>query len=169
MVRRRRQRNALLESLMRSGSIEVGDVLVEHRAKMVFAKDDDVIETLATDTSEKSLAHSVHQWGAVRGLHDANASTLCDAIEPRAELVVVNSDHALGPTLERRGVTHLLGRPGFVRRTRGADVHHLYGVRVNNEEREQGAKPEVVDLQEVTGPDGVRPTELVETPHAAER
>ncbi len=100
VVRRRRQRNALLESLMRSGSIEVGDVLVEHRAKMVFAKDDDVIETLATDTSEKSLAHSVHQWGAVRGLHDANASTLCDAIEPRAELVVVIPDDELWTTAE---------------------------------------------------------------------
>jgi hypothetical protein len=36
--------------LMRSGSIEVGDVLVEHRAKMVFAKDD-VIEALAARTS----------------------------------------------------------------------------------------------------------------------
>jgi hypothetical protein len=92
VVRRRRQRNALLESLMRSGAIEVGDVLVEHPSKMVFAKDDDVIETLATDTSDKSLAHGVHQWGADRCLHDADASTLCDAIEARAELVVVIPD-----------------------------------------------------------------------------
>ncbi len=31
---------------MGSGSIEVADILIEHRAKMRFAKNDDVIETL---------------------------------------------------------------------------------------------------------------------------
>ncbi len=46
VVHRRRQRNMLFESLMRSGATEIVDVLVEHRAEMVLAKNDDVFETL---------------------------------------------------------------------------------------------------------------------------
>jgi len=140
---------------MRSRSIEVPDVLVEHRAKMRFAKNDDVIETLATNTSEKSLAHGVHERGVDCCLHDANASTLCNAIEVRPELAVVISNDELWPTLERRGLAQLLSRPGFVRRARDPHVDHFPGVHVNDEEREQRAKPDVVELKEITGPDGV--------------
>ena len=46
-MRRLRTRNPLLDLLMRSLAIEVGDVLAENRAKMILAKNDEVIETFA--------------------------------------------------------------------------------------------------------------------------
>jgi hypothetical protein len=41
-VRGGRQRNALREPLMRPGAVEVDDILIEHRAKMLFTENDDM-------------------------------------------------------------------------------------------------------------------------------
>ncbi len=56
---------------MRTRSIQIGDVLREHGAKVVFAQDDDVMETLASDAAEESFADnrkpSLCQWTTVSG------------------------------------------------------------------------------------------------------
>ena len=59
-VRRGRSRNALIEPLVRTRSIEERHVLGEDGAKVALAEDDQVIATLASDTAEETLAGRVH-------------------------------------------------------------------------------------------------------------
>jgi hypothetical protein len=84
----RLQRVQAAEALMWSGRVEVGQVLVEHGAKMPLTEDDDVVETLATDTAKEAFAGRVHEGRARGCLEDTNARAVGDAIEVRARLGV---------------------------------------------------------------------------------
>jgi hypothetical protein len=55
---------------------------------MCLGQDDDVIEALAPDAPEKSLAHGVHERRPPRGAQDASTGAIGNAVEPRSELVV---------------------------------------------------------------------------------
>ena len=68
---------------------------------MPFAQDDDVIETLSPDATEKSFAHSVHPRGAGRNLTHFDAGPLRNTIEIRPVLLVPVPDQYLGPGAER--------------------------------------------------------------------
>ena len=96
------QRDALIDSLVRPRGIEVAaNVLPEHTPQVPFAQDDDVIETLSPDATEKSFAHSVHPWGAGRNLTHFDAGPLRNTIEIRPVLLVPVPDQYLGPGAER--------------------------------------------------------------------
>jgi hypothetical protein len=56
---------------------------------------------------------------------------------------------------ERCCLSQLLRRPLLARGARHRDVDDSFGVHVDDEEREQGTEPDVVDLEEVASPDGV--------------
>jgi len=47
--------NLLLDPLMRSGTIEVLDISIEHPVKLLLMQDKQVIETLSTYTAQKVL------------------------------------------------------------------------------------------------------------------
>ena len=67
----------MIDSLVRPRGIEVAaNVVPEHTAQVPVAQDDDVIETLSPDATEKSFAHCVHPWGAGRDLNHFDAGAL---------------------------------------------------------------------------------------------
>jgi hypothetical protein len=59
VVRRSWNGNALIEPLMRPTRVEVGDVLSENRAKVLFSEYDDVVEAFPPNAAEESLAGGV--------------------------------------------------------------------------------------------------------------
>ncbi len=83
-------------------------------------------------------------------------------------LIVVSDDEARS-LAERRGVSHLLGHPGRTRLARHGEVNDLPRSELDDEEREDGSEPDVVDLQKVAGPGlmGSAPPEDVLHGHAA--
>ena len=82
-------RNALPDPLVRPSRIEVAPcVFAKDVPKMRLGQDDDVIEALAPDAPEKSLAHGVHERRPPRGAQDASTGAIGNAVEPRSELVV---------------------------------------------------------------------------------
>jgi hypothetical protein len=93
--------------------------------KVVFAQDDDVVETLASDAAEESFADGVHQWGPYRRLQDADACDACRPIEGRAELAIPVTDDELRSLAERRDVAELLCRPAFARLSSHGDIAFL--------------------------------------------
>src|SRR5450432_2610082 len=65
-----------------------------------LAEDDDVIETVAPDAAEKSLANRIHERSLDCRPKNAHAGALCCTVEVCAELAVVVSNDELGPDAE---------------------------------------------------------------------
>jgi hypothetical protein len=122
---------------------------------MLLGRDEDVIEALAAGTSQESFAHRVHQRRLDRGAQKARTGALGNAVELRTELVIAVADDELRPRSERRRVAQLLRGPPLRRSARYPDVHDSLRVHVEDEEREDGTEPDVVDLQEIAGPNRV--------------
>ena len=55
-------RDALLDALVRSCVIEVGDVFLDDALEMVFAEDEEVVEALPAQTPQESFADGVSLW-----------------------------------------------------------------------------------------------------------
>ena len=84
-----RNRNPLVDPLVGSRRVEVAHcVLSEDVAEMPLGEDDDVIEALAPDAPQESLAHRVHQRRPHGRAHDTGTHARGDAVQDRAELVV---------------------------------------------------------------------------------
>jgi hypothetical protein len=102
------------------------------------------------------------------------AGSLRRPIKVRAELVVSVADDELRPRPEGSDVAELLRGPALGRSPGHRQVDDLLRVHVDHEEREEGAEPDVVDLQEVTRPNGVvaqegpPPLAVARRTHAAE-
>ena len=60
-----------------------------------------------------------------------------------------------GTRADRRDVTKLLRRPLFRWCSRNPNVNDFAGLDVDHEESEQRPKPNVIDLQEIAGPNGM--------------
>src|SRR5690606_27093915 len=133
----------------------VVDVVVEHRPEMPLSENDDVIETLTSNAAEKAFACGVHERNTDCGFEDENARAFGDAVEGCAKLCVAITNNELGAFTEWRQLPQLLCSPALTRFTSHCDVHHLLRVHVDDEEREQRPRPDVVDLQEIASPDGV--------------
>src|ERR1019366_230279 len=114
--------------------------------------DDDVIEALAADAPEKSLADRVHQRRLHGGAHDTGPGARGDAVEGRTKLIVAVPDEELRHVPERRCVAKLLRGPRLRWSARSRHLHDALGVHVDDEEHEDGTEPDIVGLQEVAGP-----------------
>jgi hypothetical protein len=79
-------------------------------------------------------------------------TALCGTFEVGAELAVVVANDELGPDAEGRRLPELLRRP--LRRwvPRYPDMHDLFGVDVDDEERKDRPEPDVVGLQDIARP-----------------
>jgi len=122
---------ALSDPLVRPRDIEVTEaVLLQHVLDVPHAEDDDVIETVAPDAAEKSLANRIHERSSECGPKNAHAGALCGTVEVGAELAVVVADDELGPGAEGRSLPELLRRP--LRRWVPSypDMRDLFGVDV---------------------------------------
>src|SRR5882724_2539056 len=134
-LERSRSRHALSDPLVRPCDVEIVEaVLLQHVLDVPLAEDDDVIETVAPDAAEKSLANRIHEWRLDCRPKNAHAGALCNTVEVGAELALVVANDELGPDAEGRGRPELLRRPLCCWVPRYADIHDLFGVDVDDEE-----------------------------------
>lgn len=147
-------RNALAESLVRSGSVEVSGVLAEYATKMLFAQDDHLVEALAANAAEEALADGVHVRRAHCRRDDPDTRAGGYAVELRAEFAIVAQEQLRSDPALRR-VAQLLGSPGRARTSRNREMNHLARAQVDDEEREQRPEPHIIDLKKIARPGGV--------------
>ena len=89
---------ALSDPLMRPSDVEIVEaVLLQHVLEVPLAEDDDVIEALAPDAAEKSLANGIHERSMNGRPKNADAGALCGMVEVGAELAVVVANDELRP------------------------------------------------------------------------
>jgi hypothetical protein len=81
--------NHLFESLMRSGLIEVVNILSEDPAKMAFVEDKDVVQALSADTAEEALTDGIRPWGMRGSRSSLDSASGCDSGEQRSIRAVV--------------------------------------------------------------------------------
>ena len=154
---------------MRSGFVEIAEaVLIHNSRKMALAKNDNLIQTLSPYAPKKTFAPSVHEWSPHCRSHDFHSGAFRHSVEFSAKLVVVIADDHVGALAEWRNITQLLRRPLLGRCSRDFDVNDFAGLDVDHKEGEQWSKPNIVDLQEVAGPNRmVREKRLPALAHAA--
>jgi hypothetical protein len=122
---------------------------------MSYAKDDDVIQTFASDTSKESFTNGINQGCPNRRTQYFYPCAFCNAIEFGSKFVVVIANDEFGPFTEWRDVPKLLGRPFRGWRTSDTNVHNALRIDIDDEERKYGAKPDIIGLQEIAGPNRV--------------
>ena len=115
----------------------------------------DVSQTLRPYAPKIALAPGVHKRSPHCRSHDFHSGTLRHSVEFSAELAVVIANEHIGTLAERRNIAKLLRRPLFSRCSRDSNVNDFAGLDVDHEESEQWPKPNVIDLQEIAGPNRV--------------
>src|SRR5450631_2501192 len=97
-----RSRHALFEPLMRARGVEIAKaILLEHPTEVPFAENNNVVEALAPDAAEKSLANGIHERSLNGRPKNADAGALRGAVEVGAELAVVVANDELGPEMPK--------------------------------------------------------------------
>ena len=150
-----RNRDLLTDPLVRAASIEIRAVLSKHTGQMSYAKDDDVIQAFAPGTANESFTNRILQGRLNRCAQYLDPSTLRNTIKFSPELAVIIANDELGPLTEWRDVPKLLGRPFRGWRTSDTNVHNALRIDIDDEERKYGAKPDIIGLQEIAGPNRV--------------
>ncbi len=69
-----RLRDLLLDALMRSGTIEVLHIGVQHPLELLLMQDKQMIETFSTDTSEKALTDGIRARSVIGCFEHLNAT-----------------------------------------------------------------------------------------------
>jgi hypothetical protein len=98
----RRIRNTV-DTLMGTSRIEVVDVFAHQSSQMTFTENDDMIQTLASDTTDETLARRIGFRCAHGYFEDLNMAGR--AREVCAKLVIIVADQKPWSLLKRRGFT----------------------------------------------------------------
>ena len=122
---------------------------------MASPEDDDVIEARTTNADKMALARCIHKRSPYRRSYDFHSSTFRHSAEFSAALVIVITNDHTGTLAERSDITKLLRRPLFSRCSRDSNVNDFAGLNVDHKKSEQRTKPNIVDLQDVGGPNRV--------------
>ncbi|MEO8900119.1 MAG: hypothetical protein ABI627_01225 [Polyangiaceae bacterium] len=122
---------------------------------MALAEDEHVVETLSPHRAQETLAHRIHQRCPNGRLQHAHVGTGGDVVEAAAEFSISVSDDESRSLAKWRGISELLGSPLFGRIASDSDMHDTLGVHIDDEESEDGSKPDVVDLEKIAGPHSV--------------
>src|SRR5512145_3490111 len=119
---------------MRSCCVEIpSDILAQHASQMVFAENDDVIQTLASHSAKKPLANRIHPRRAWRDLHDLDIGTLSDSVECRTILGVTIPNQQQWSRAKWGDLAQRLRRPLLGGYASHAYVDNPFGIHVNDE------------------------------------
>ncbi len=146
-------RYSLPQTLMGPSAIEVDlDVLLQNATKVSLAEYDYVVEALPAHQTKEAFADGDQIGRARRDLDNLDVSGLGQGGERLPERLVVVSDEVLRSVAVRRVLPELLGRPSVSGAAGDVEVNESPGGVYHEEEREDGAKAHVVELQEVARP-----------------
>jgi hypothetical protein len=133
-----------MHALMRSGSIEVGQIRVEHTVELLLMKDQHMVKALTSHASQKAFAGRIRSWRKIRRFEDLHVARCCYTGETRSELVVIISNKVLGSLPIRRGFSQRFGYPAVGRELRNTYVDDF--ARFQREYPVSVIRPEYVPL-----------------------
>src|ERR1017187_2247314 len=149
-------RDPLPDSLMGSCLVEVLLVLGDEPTKMLVIKDDHMVEDLAPCAADKSFSHGVHVRGPHRARDHPDPHALRYTVKRRSELSVAISQQDLRCFSVHCCVSQLLGCPLLGRVSAGCCVDNLARAEMHDEERIHLSEEDVIRLDEMAGPRGIR-------------
>src|SRR5947209_14150842 len=86
----------LLDPLMRSCLIEVGDIAIEHALELFLVKDEEMVQAFLSHTSQEAFTDSISLWGMNRRLKNLNCTCRRHTSKARPEFAVVIPYQILG-------------------------------------------------------------------------
>src|SRR5260221_11967252 len=107
------------------GSIEVLSVGVEHAVELLLMEDEQVIETLASHTSEKPFTDGIGSRGVIRCFEHLDATRLRNSREAHSKLAIIITDEVLRPLAIGGGPPKLPWGPRAPGRSCDADVEYF--------------------------------------------
>jgi hypothetical protein len=113
--RLRLARDALLDALVWSCVIEVGDVFLDDAVKMALAEDEEVVKALSAETPQESLTDSVGLWRPDRRPQNLDVSPLSDPVEGCPVLAVIVTNEESRRFAQWSSIAELLSDPGVGR------------------------------------------------------
>ena len=145
-------RNLLSDPLMRSCLVKVVDIGSQHPLELLLLQDEQVIETLATYTAQKAFTDGIGPWGVVGRFEDLDAAGCGHTRETGSKFAITITDEILRRLSKGSRFPQLLRGPDVGWRASDPHMDDSARVQIDDEEGKQGAKEEVGDLQEITGP-----------------
>ena len=122
---------------------------------MIRANEKHVVQRLAPQAADKSLAKWIHVQGTHSGFDHFRPHTLCHAVEHSSKFFIPVADQKPRLYSVHRCVAKLLRSPLLRGAARGRSVHYLARPLVHDEEKKHGPKQQVVGLHKVAAPDVV--------------
>jgi hypothetical protein len=120
-----RFRNLLVNPLMRSCLVEVGDIAIEHALELPLMQDQQVVQAFLPNTPQKAFADGVGAFCMNRRFEDLDRARFRHTSKARPELAIVITNQILGGLPIRGGFPKLLGHPSIGRGACHADMDHL--------------------------------------------
>jgi hypothetical protein len=114
----------LLDPLMWPGLIEVLNVDVEHAVELLFMQDEQVIETLASHTSENPFTDGIRSRGVIGCFENLDGTRLRNSREADPKLAIIITDEVLRSLAIGGGLPKLLCGPRVGRTSCDADMNH---------------------------------------------
>ena len=105
-------------------SIEVLNIGGEHAVQLLLMQNEQVIETLASHSTEKAFTDGIRSRGVIRGFENLNITRLCNSREAHPKLAIIITDEVLLPLAIGGGLPKLLCGPSVGRTSCDADVDH---------------------------------------------
>ena len=129
------------------GSVKVEYIGVKYPLELLLMEDEQVIETLATHTSEKAFTHGIRSRGVIRCFENLYSTRMCNPSKGRPKLAIVIPKKVFRPLSIRCGEPSLLCGPSIGGRSCHADIDHPPRVQFDDEESEKRAEEEVSDWE----------------------
>ncbi len=145
-------RNLLLDALMRPGLVEVEKRRMKHPMELLLLQDEQVIETLSTDTAHKPLTDRLGSRCMGRRGEHLVAEGCGHAREMRSTRVLTISKEIVRPLSIGSCLPALLGSPGVGRKARSPNVDDLARFQFKEKKRKERAEAQVSDGQAIAGP-----------------
>ena len=145
--------NHVFESLMRSGLIEVVNILSEDPAKMAFEEDKQMVQALAADTAEEAFTDGIGPWRVERSREHLDPAGSNQASDQGTVLAVIVTHQIPRLLSKRRGLLQLLGDPRIGWMPGHSDMHNFARAELDDDEGKERPKAEVRDLEKVASPD----------------
>jgi ABC-type sugar transport system ATPase subunit len=115
------QSYSLLPWLSVSANVALEDIFFHLFSQVSLIYDQDMIQTLATHTPDKSFTDGIGFWGTDRGSEDFNLGG--SAIKLAAEFLIIIPNEETRSFVKRSGFTELLSNPAIRRRAGDAEVN----------------------------------------------
>ena len=136
----------LLYALMRSCSIEVCHIRVEHTVELLLLDDQHVVQALSSHTAQKAFTDRIRSRGMIRRFEDLDAARCCHPSETGSKLAIVIANEILRRLSIRSRLSQLLCGPRVGRKPRHTNVNHSARFEFDDKERKERAKEQIGHL-----------------------